>query len=274
MGAKLTIVVENTALDGRLAAEHGLSVHISTGEGDYLLDAAATPEAVAANADALDLDLSALAGVVISHGHPDHTGGLAAALAARPGIEVFAHRRAFDRRWSDRPGKPRRQIGWDTGRADITAAGAVFKAVDPPARLPGGLVLASPAAGPQPALDHFAAETPDGPAEDTFPDELFVMAPGQAGWVVVTGCCHRGLPHTLSAASRLSEGRPIRAVLGGLHLGQAPRAELEAAVAAIRAAGVSEVHPCHCTGALGTDWLREHLGDAVRPIGGGAELVF
>ena len=267
-------MVENTAVDDGLAFEHGLSVHISTGEGEYLLDAASTPEALAANADALGLALSRLAGVVISHGHPDHTGGLPAALAARPGVQVFAHPRAFDRRWTNRPGRPRRQICWESGRADIAAAGAVFRAVRPPARLPGGIIVVSPAAGPQPALDHFLRETPGGPVEDTFADELFVMVPGEAGWVVVTGCCHRGLPHTLAAASEVSEGRPIRAVLGGFHLGQAPQAELHAAVAAIRAAGVGQVHPCHCTGQLGTDWLGEQLGDAVRPVGGGTKLLF
>jgi 7,8-dihydropterin-6-yl-methyl-4-(beta-D-ribofuranosyl)aminobenzene 5'-phosphate synthase len=63
-----------------LAAEWGLSLHLhSTQAGikaQYLLDFGYTPEIVNRNFDLLDIDSAAINGLILSHGHRDHFGGL------------------------------------------------------------------------------------------------------------------------------------------------------------------------------------------------------
>lgn len=63
-----------------LAAEWGLSLHLeSANEGataQYLLDFAYTPEILNRNFDLLDIDPNRLNGLILSHGHRDHYGGL------------------------------------------------------------------------------------------------------------------------------------------------------------------------------------------------------
>ncbi len=272
VACEVTILVENTFAEESLAVEHGLSVHVAGGAEQYLLDASASPQALAANAEALSVDLSGLDGVIVSHGHPDHTGGLPAVLSGAPGVKVYAHPSAFARRWAERPDQPRREITWRSDPQALARAGGEFCPVERPLELPGGIVVARPAEGPQPALDRFVVETDGALSEDRFADELFVMARGASGWVVLTGCCHRGLPNTLSAARALAGGQAIHAVLGGLHLGRATPELLARAADALRGAGVERIYPCHCTGRAGREYLAGEFPGRVEQVHGGTRL--
>ncbi len=272
MSPNLTVVVENAAAQPALIAEHGLAVHLSAGGHNIMFDTSATPQALAANAAALSVDLAAVEAVVISHGHPDHTGGLPALLRARQGLQVFACPGVFARRCSDRPGQARRQIGWQSSPQELGRQGAIFHPVHAAQELAEGVILSGPIGGPQPAIDHFLAETEAGLVRDEFADELFLMLRGRGGWTVLTGCCHRGLANTLSVAADLSGGKPIAAVMGGFHLGSAGPAELEAAAAAIRTVNPGAIYPCHCTGRQAAEYLGRQFPGKVQQVHGGTRL--
>jgi 7,8-dihydropterin-6-yl-methyl-4-(beta-D-ribofuranosyl)aminobenzene 5'-phosphate synthase len=70
-----------------LRAEHGFSalVRVRSGETStaLLFDTGASPDALAVNAGRLGIDASELQGVVLSHGHFDHAGGLAGGILGR-----------------------------------------------------------------------------------------------------------------------------------------------------------------------------------------------
>ena len=63
-----------------LAGEWGLSLHLESAIGDtkaqYLLDFGFTPEILNRNFDFLNIDPVRLNGLILSHGHRDHYGGL------------------------------------------------------------------------------------------------------------------------------------------------------------------------------------------------------
>lgn len=75
INVKITILVDDQAGDG-LIAEHGLSFWIET-EGKRVLFDTGQGYALLANARALDTRLSETDILVLSHGHYDHTGGIA-----------------------------------------------------------------------------------------------------------------------------------------------------------------------------------------------------
>ena len=64
-----------------LLAEHGFAALVTVRRADrttsLLFDTGMSPDAMVINADRLGVDLSAVQGVVLSHGHFDHAGGLA-----------------------------------------------------------------------------------------------------------------------------------------------------------------------------------------------------
>ena len=76
---RITVLVENTAESPGLLAEHGLSLWIETGSQCILFDTG-QGGALVNNADRLGISLSRVDTIILSHGHYDHTGGLADAL--------------------------------------------------------------------------------------------------------------------------------------------------------------------------------------------------
>jgi metal-dependent hydrolase (beta-lactamase superfamily II) len=71
----------------QLVAEHGFSTLVSVerdgGRRTVLYDAGLTPHALARNLDVLQVPVSDLRAIVISHGHADHHGGLEGLLRRR-----------------------------------------------------------------------------------------------------------------------------------------------------------------------------------------------
>lgn len=273
MSVELLILVDNSVANDTLRAEHGLSMLVSGRGRRVLFDAAASAEALLANADALGVDLSSLDAAVISHGHYDHTGGLEAVVRSRPGLDLYAHPRAFDSRWVDRPGKPLRDIACPHPIERLSQAGAVFRPVAKARRLDDWLVVSGPIAGPEGGREAFLVGKAGEMVADGFEDELFLLVEGQRGWTVVCGCCHRGLRNTLRAARSLAEGGALAALAGGLHLRSASPAELAETAKLLDHYGIENVYPCHCTGAEAVEFLQGALPGRVHPVAAGSRLV-
>jgi len=262
---RLTVLIENTSHRGALVAEHGLALLLKTERGAVRFDAGATPAVLAANAAVLGTDLARMSAVVLSHGHYDHTGGLPAVLAAAPSARAYYHWRCAVPRWGRR-WWVRKPVGMpaESRRALESAA---REPVASPVLLPEGVILGGPIPGPAaPAQKGFLADTQSGPRPDTFEDEMLALVRTVPGWVLVTGCCHRGVENTLAHAMTLTGGEPLHAIVGGLHLEDFRPRGLEPVVAALRGAGVREVLCGHCTGEAAQEYLAGHLQSRVQPI--------
>jgi len=101
MKIKATIVSENCVfhLPGAVA-EHGLSIFMETDRGNYLLDTG-QGKTILNNARVLGLDLRTLKGIILSHHHFDHTGGLGPVLDDLKGaVDVYAHPGLFKESYS------------------------------------------------------------------------------------------------------------------------------------------------------------------------------
>jgi len=95
---QITIIAENRcSLSRGLIAEHGFSVLIEL-EGYQLLFDAGQGLAIRQNQALLGYDLSKIDALVLSHGHFDHTGGIAYVLEKNPGIKIYLHPAALLRR--------------------------------------------------------------------------------------------------------------------------------------------------------------------------------
>ena len=90
---QITVLMENSTQNPTLAAEHGLSLFIRHGGRSWLLDAGASGDFVK-NADALGLPPEQVQAAILSHGHYDHGGGLAAFFARNHAAPVYAMRAA------------------------------------------------------------------------------------------------------------------------------------------------------------------------------------
>jgi 7,8-dihydropterin-6-yl-methyl-4-(beta-D-ribofuranosyl)aminobenzene 5'-phosphate synthase len=96
-------------LNSTLAGEWGLSLHLESraggATGQYLRDFGYTPEILTRNFDLLGIEPERLNGLILSHGHRDHYGGLGGFVAhyrdrMRDDLRLFAGgKEAFREKW-------------------------------------------------------------------------------------------------------------------------------------------------------------------------------
>lgn len=95
---KITALVENKT-EGNLKAKHGLSLYIETNKHKLLFDLG-PDNTLFENSKKLDIDLSKVDVVILSHGHMDHGGGLKQFLKINKTAKIYAQRKAFDKHYN------------------------------------------------------------------------------------------------------------------------------------------------------------------------------
>ena len=246
----VTTLVENSVHARGLLAEHGLAFHIQIGRHSLLFDTGQTG-LLAQNARKLLIHLERVEAIALSHGHNDHSGGLGAAREAAPQARLFLHPASLSPKFTAKPDGAVHPIGMDQGSAEAirVAADAVVWTTKPTEIMHGIFVT-----GKVPRENGFedtggrfflddACTQPDPLADD---QALFFDT--AAGVVVLLGCGHAGVVNTLEHVRHLTGGRPIHAVLGGMHLLTASPERMEKTIAALRRLEVQRLAPAHCTG--------------------------
>jgi 7,8-dihydropterin-6-yl-methyl-4-(beta-D-ribofuranosyl)aminobenzene 5'-phosphate synthase len=260
---RLTWVVDDIA-PAPLQAEHGYALWIETAAGQVLFDTGGSGETLLHNLECLDLDPQALDAVILSHGHDDHTGGLP--MLARhlsPSTPVFAHPTLFRARYSLKSGTPRMR-GIPVPQASLDADVSFRFSRDPIQVLPGVWTTGEIAPRPEPegssrwhVIERAGAFVPD-PYED---DLSLVLEVASDRLVLICGCCHAGLLNTLATVRRHWSGEII-AIIGGVHLANAPEAVVARTVDVLRQMpGLQYLWLGHCSGATVSEMARMALAE-------------
>ena len=91
---KIITLMENTAKDDTIRAEHGLSLYIETNRHTLLSDCGCT-DAFIENAATLGVDLQKVDSVFLSHGHYDHASGILPFTALNPEAAIYMQEKAL-----------------------------------------------------------------------------------------------------------------------------------------------------------------------------------
>ena len=258
-----------TVFDQLCCACHGLSVLVTGRRGgerrSILFDVGPYPDLWLDNARRLDIDLSSIECVFLSHWHFDHSGGFPQVIAAVSAARAAAGRpRPVIDLHPDRPDQ--RGILLPSGLMIMLALEPTFDALaesggdivtrDDPHPICNGFFFGSGAIDrltdyETGLVGHHTFRGEAGAPDPLIMDERFVAACVRGrGITVLSACSHAGVVNACLSAKGHFPGRPVDAVLGGYHLaGKAMESRIEPTVRDLRTRIAPRlVAPGHCTG--------------------------
>jgi len=264
---RVTVLCEDESNRPELLAGHGFSALVEVGGRRILLDVGPGRQ-VCGNAAALGVSLGALDGVLLSHGHYDHVGGLMRLLTAAGPQEIVAHPQVFRCRFAERLSGELRDVGFSASQADYERLGAQFALTDQPYRWGPDLTTTGtvPEAHDERRAGSLRVQSNGQVTPDDFADDLSLVACLGEGIVVVTGCAHAGLRNIVDRARAVTGRSRVDAVIGGTHLCACDEASVRDTARWLSESGVKALVPCHCTGANATRWLAGYFDGPVAPI--------
>jgi 7,8-dihydropterin-6-yl-methyl-4-(beta-D-ribofuranosyl)aminobenzene 5'-phosphate synthase len=251
MEIKVSTLSENTALHGYVG-EYGLSLFIEADGKRILFDTGLSFSAYH-NAQLMGIDLTKVDCIVLSHGHLDHTGGLAEILR-RIGkeTEVIAHPDVFEARYTLREGQTQEKfIGMPCSKEELENRGAIFTLSKEPVFITPHIITT----GEVPMLTEYEkiesnllVKEGENFTSDKIADDLSLVINGEFGLVIITGCGHRGIVNILNHARKLTGRDCVYAVIGGIHLFRASDNRIQKTIDEFRAMGIRKLGVSHCTG--------------------------
>jgi 7,8-dihydropterin-6-yl-methyl-4-(beta-D-ribofuranosyl)aminobenzene 5'-phosphate synthase len=255
MKTKITVICENRVnTSSGLIAEHGLSFLIEnedttlfdTGQGLGLIN----------NLRSMKKNIGDIRRIILSHGHYDHTGGLSAILKIRSTrIPVFAHSDVFIDKYAqiNENGKLLEKfIGIQKERTDYEKLGAKFRFIKGYTPITENISAITEIKRPHDwkSWDSRLKQKTAGSGiiDDPFLDDLSLLIKTDSGPVVLLGCAHAGVVEILHDLSVKTGYKEFYAVIGGTHLGNAPKEYINKAVETLKNYKIKIIAPCHCTG--------------------------
>ncbi len=268
------VTVLSTMLVGNPASgvgEWGFAAVLEVDGRRLLIDTGARAETVLKNAGELNVDLSTITDLVLTHNHADHTGGLLALRRELSKKQASALSRVHVPKgiFFPRPGAGGREgNGLLPQRAAYEATGGVFiEHEGAVAIIPGVTML-----GPVPRVHserNFGSprdgsigrvQAPEGLVEDNVPEDTSIVVDTSEGLVLISGCGHSGMVNAMEFARKTVRAAPVYAAIGGFHLFAASDEMLTWTAAKLKEFGVRYLMGAHCTGIEAVYRMRQLAG--------------
>ena len=251
---RLTVLLDNnTLIDRYFYGEPGVSYFIED-KGKKILFDVGYSDVFIRNAQKMGIDLLNIDFLVLSHGHMDHTWGLDPLIReyAEAVIEkidhgrpiVIAHPLTFLTKTMNGLGK----IGSIISKEKLSEHFRIRLSKDP-VWLTERIVFL----GEIERNNNFEAKIPIGKVKANYLEDDYLMEDSalayrsSEGLVIVTGCSHAGICNIVEHAKRICGEDRIVDIVGGLHLLDPSKEQMQGTLDYMKKLHPNEVHACHCT---------------------------
>ena len=231
----ITVVHDNYSCCDTLRSAWGFAAYVTGPEKTILFDTGSDGTLLLENMARLQIEPGSVETLVLSHVHPDHTGGLTGFLQANPHVRVYLPA-SFPARFRD----------------TVRQYGATVVEVNEPCEICPNVYSTG-------ILGRMVKE------------QALMIRTGR-GVVVLTGCAHPGITAILKTVTRLRED-DILLVMGGFHLEWTTSRKMAKILTAFRNHGVRHIAPTHCSGDRARDLFARHFGQRYISVGVGKRVT-
>lgn len=260
MPATIHCLVDTIAEPGYMP-EFGLSLFIESDDRRILFDTGAG-EALIPNAVRMGIDPNSATDIVLSHGHYDHTGGLAK-LDPPPQTPVYVGQVVAEPCWSLHDDGTKHGITMPTESQGVLNKSRIheinaFTEIHPGMFLTGPI----PRESGEDCGGHFFSDEACTMPNLISEEQALLLNSG----ILITGCCHAGIINTVEACREARPDIAIRTIIGGLHLRHANEDRLERTASYLASLELERLVLMHCTGENATKYLRSRLSCEVATL--------
>lgn len=238
----------------RLLAEHGLCFYIEDDDKKILFDTGYS-DVFIKNAISLGVNLLDLDYIVLSHGHYDHTWGLAHYLAYYMSATeqkqkvkkptIVTHPDTFLEKYEEGFG----EIGCMLTEKKLKKCFNVLTTYEPVSLTDNIVFLAE-----IPRFNDFEAKEPmkkiirNGKYEDDYVlEDSALVYKSDKGLSIITGCSHSGICNIVEYSQKVLKATKIDSIIGGFHLIDTPEEKMNKIIEYLKKQVIKELYPCHCT---------------------------
>ncbi|WP_291561573.1 MULTISPECIES: MBL fold metallo-hydrolase [unclassified Clostridium] len=271
---KVTALLENNALSSQYDSKHGLSIHIKTEKHNMLFDVGPN-DLFIKNAIKLNIDISEVDIVVISHGHKDHGGGLKEFLKVNDKAKIYIHKNAFDKYYTNVLGLFKYYIGLDSKLREsdrIILVDDIYKIDDELIifnKINSNKMLPT-------SNKRLYVKEEKLFIRDNFNHEQNLIITSNNKSYLFAGCAHRGIVNILEQAEDITK-KNIDFAIGGFHLynpvhSKCVNVELINNIGKYLSGKKSIYYTCHCTGEKAYEQLKGILHDQINYLCSGQAI--
>ena len=254
---ELTVLVDNnTFIDQYYLGEPAACYYLEDGEKRILFDVGYS-NVFLQNAHKLEIDISSITDIVISHGHNDHTGGLKyiGKSSVFTNVRVTAHKDIFKKRYAGDL-----EIGCPVDISDLEEK---FKLnlTEEPFNINDDIIFL----GEIPSYNNFERTKPVGLIQDGnelqddfVKDDSALVYKNDKGLFIITGCSHSGICNIVEHARHVCNEDRISGIIGGFHL-TALSDQLSKTIEYFKRNNISNLFPAHCVSFAAKAEMNKHI---------------
>ena len=255
----LEFVILSENRDGNLCeGESGLSIYVKYNDNCFLFDTGYS-SLFKSNAQKLNIDISNVSTVVLSHGHSDHTNGIP---YLEHGKTIIIHPEGFKERYSIRK---KEYAGFPMSINEVKEKHNLILSKEPIEFIPNIFFLGEiqmnldfEASGNfSTTLDKELTKT------DYTEDDSGIVIKTNKGLIIFTGCGHRGICNTIEKAISITNEHRIHSVLGGFHLRNLDEKKetIDLTIEYLKKVGVKNLYLGHCITDQVIDYFENNMKD-------------
>jgi len=213
---EIKILYDNRSSEKSILSGWGFSCLVGD---SVLFDTGEKGESLLNNMEEMNIDLSRIKDIIISHDHWDHTGGLESLSTRIKDFTVYGCK-GFSSEFKAFMNKSNTKMVEEKHFSKITS-------------------------------NIFTTGAIEGIYKDGTIEEQSLVVKTSKGMSIITGCAHPGIAKIVEHIKQLFPQEKIYSVLGGFHLKDMSTNEIDGICEKLKNLGIQKVGPAHCSGEKG-----------------------